>query len=304
MMACLVWLAGCGGRRQPVVAGQPMVREVAGGVTYREFPEGGPLSPNSEAHVLDADLAAGGIAIRVAAERPVTMGGRVYGDSYSVMEWCRRAGAIGGVNGGFFGVTDGGRKEVIGLLARDDEVVASGRIVRSPKDPDRRFVRCVFGVTSEGLPHIGWSVGVRGRAAMLTEYSTALNPTSQAFWKAASAVACGPRLLKDGKTCVTDGDERLVSPGMLRRTFIGYDLEGGKPRHLVLGIGTAMTFGDVAAFLKRYFRETHGTACAEAMCLDGGSSTQMAYRVPTGYQEARPALTTVPTAVLIMPKAR
>ncbi len=76
-------------------------------------------------------------------------------------------------------------------------------------------------------------------------------------------------------------------------------MENGKPRHLVLGIGTAMTFPDAAAFSPRYFKAAHGSACAEAMCLDGGSSTHMAYRVPTGYADARPALTTVPTAILV-----
>jgi hypothetical protein len=297
----LVLLAGCAGR-SPLSSGVPRASTslVADGVAYVEVPAGDALSPGSDAHVLEVDLRRA--AVEVVAEPAEAVKGRLYGECYTVLEWCRRRGALGGVNGGFFGATDGSRKEVIGLLATGGEVRGSGRLVRSPSNPDRRFVRCVFGVDPEGAPRIGWAVGQRGRGALLTEYDTPLNPVSQSYWTAASAVACGPRLIKGGRPLVTDRDERLVSPPALRRTFIGYDVVDGKPRHVALGIGLSMTFQDAAAFLQRYFRQKHGTACAEAMCLDGGSSTQMAYRIPTGYEAVRPTGVTVPTAILILPR--
>jgi exopolysaccharide biosynthesis protein len=274
---------------------------VAEGVAHRAFPEGDPLTGASEAHVLDIDLKTPGIALKIAAEGTVTTKGRTYGESYTVMEWCRRENALAGINGGFFGANDGFKKEVLGLLVSDGEILSSGRVVRSQTNPDRRFVRCVFGLKPDGTPRIGWAVGRRGRGALLTEYETPLNPTTQSYWTAGSAVACGPRLINGCKIQVSDRDERLVSPPALRRTFVGFDVENGKPRHLVLGIGSAMTFQDAAAFLQRYFRETHGTDCAEAMCLDGGSSTQLSYRIPTGFVDARPTGVTVPTAILVVP---
>lgn len=304
-LSAIVSLAACSrhaNQPRPLAVARPPARLLAPGVTYRQYPEGDPLTPATEAHVLDIDLRSPGVGIKIVADRMEMAKGRLYGDCYTVMDWCRRTGAIGGVNGGFFGTTDGRKKEVIGLLATEGEILASGRLVRSHNSPDQRFVRCVFGVTPEGVPKIGWAVGQRGRGALLTDYAAPVNPASQTYWQAACAVACGPRLLKGGSVNVTDRDERLVSPPALRRTFVAFDIENGKPRHLALGIGTAMTFQDAAAFLQRYFRETHGTANAEAMCLDGGSSTQMAYRVPTGYADVRPTSVTVPTAILIVPR--
>lgn len=275
---------------------------VTSGLVYREFPTGDALSPVSDAAVLDLDLQKSDLKLRIAVEKDEAVNGRTYAASNTVREWCRQAEALGGVNGGFFGTTDGTRKETIGLLATEGVIRSSGRLVRSPEHPERQFARCVFGLDGEGTPHIGWAVGQRGRGALLTEYSTPLNPISACFWKADAAVACGPRLVEAGRVNVTDRQERLVSPPPLRRTFVAYSLEKGKPRHLVLGIANAMTFENVASFLQSYFRAYHGTACAEAMCLDGGSSTQLAYRTPTGYSNAIAGRVTVPTALLIVKK--
>jgi hypothetical protein len=293
-----ILLVGCNGRPLvPAGGSRQFVAIVAPGVSYVEVPAGSALSQTSDASVLDVDLRQ--VSVEVASESRDVVKGRLYGESYTVLDWCRRTDALGGVNGGFFGTTDGSKKEVIGLLAAGGEVRGSGRIVRSPSNPDRRFVRCVFGIMPDGTPRIGWSVGQRGRAALLTEYDTPLNPVAQTYWTASAAVACGPRLIRGGKLSVTDRDERLVSPPPLRRTFVGYDVVDGRPRHLALGIGMSMTFHDAAAFLQRYFHEKHGTACAEAMCLDGGSSTQMAYRIPTGFASVPPTGVTVPTAILV-----
>jgi exopolysaccharide biosynthesis protein len=133
----------------------------------------------------------------------------------------------------------------------------------------------------------------------LTEYSTPLNPTRQQYWEVTSAVACGPRLIQGGKIKVSDRDERLAHAAAVARTFVGYSVENGKPRRLVLGVGMAMTFGEAAGFLDRYFRKYHGTGCAEAMCLDGGASSQLVYQEGSSYVEARQTLVTVPTAVVV-----
>jgi hypothetical protein len=263
----------------------------------RTFEPGG-LAGVSGAAVLDLDLAAG-LRAHVAAANVKLTDGRVFGDARTVREWCQSTGALAGVNGGFFGLTQRERKEVIGLLAIDGAVASAGRMVRSPTNRSRRFVRSVLGFDSEGMPHIGWAVGQRGRAGILTEYLTPLNPTRQRFWTVDSAVACGPRLIQNGRIAVTDRQERLVNPPPLRRTFAGYNVMSGKPRFLVLGIAESMTFQNVAGFLDRYFRKYHETPCAEAMCLDGGASSQLAYRAKGALEDISETDVTVPSAVLV-----
>jgi exopolysaccharide biosynthesis protein len=280
-------------------AGRPVLQTVAPGVSYHEFAEGDPLAGSSAAHILDIDLAAPGVAVRIAAKNPKLQKGRVYGDALLVREWCAEQGAVGGINGGYFGLTDGARKEVIGLLATDGVIRTAGQIVHSKDHPPKRFVRSVFGLDEQGKPHIGWAVGQRGRGALLTEYVAPLTPAKERFWKVRCAVGCGPRLIMGGQNHITDHEERLVSAPPLKRTFVGYSLENGKPRHLVLGIGLSMTFADTASFLQKYFLRQYKVRCAEAMCLDGGSSTQLVYRGPGGYADTRPTPVTVPTAILV-----
>src|SRR5437763_1486670 len=100
-----VLVAGCG--RLPTTAGGGRRSEesVAMGVSYVDIAAGDPLSPASDAHVLDVDLSQA--AIDIASEARDVAKGRLYGESYTVMDWCRRTDALGGVNGGFFGTTDG-----------------------------------------------------------------------------------------------------------------------------------------------------------------------------------------------------
>jgi hypothetical protein len=295
----LLILAGCSRAPQkPKTAGPAAVneREVAPGVMYRHFPAEGANYGAPDAFVLDVDLRAPGVSVRVASDNPAPNRGPVYADSYTVSDWCARCGAVAGINGGFFGQTDGARKEVVGLLATDGILRASGRVVRRG---GRRIVRCVLGFDAKGTPRIGWAVGERGRVARLTDYAAPLNPAKRRSWNVSSAVACGPRLIRAGRKNITDREERLVSPPPLRRTFVGYSVENGRPRHLVLAVGLAMTFSDAADFLQQYFRQYHQQECAEAMALDGGASSQLVYRTANGYADAAPTFVAVPTAILV-----
>ena len=301
---CLTALVGlpCGcGREQGDIVWSRGERRVAPGVIVRTIPRGG-IAGESDAAVIEVDLSAAQVQCRVAAEDVRIEQGRVYGAARTVREWCRRQNAVAGINGGFFGLTSGGRKEIIGLLARNERVESSGKLVRSPRDPRRRFVRAVLGFDRSGMPHIGWAVGQRGRAAMLTEYLQPLNPVRQQFWTVDSAVACGPLLIRNGRIGVTDREERLASPPPLRRTFAAYSINAGRPKRLVLGIGESMTFADAASFLDRYFRERFGTPPEAAMCLDGGASSQLSFRKDGDIADVRPTGVSVPTAILVIPK--
>src|SRR5579872_3221763 len=68
----------------PVIPTRPSDRAVGPGVVYREFARGDSLSPASDAAVLDVDLRAPGIGVRVAAENTAVYRGRVYADCYTV----------------------------------------------------------------------------------------------------------------------------------------------------------------------------------------------------------------------------
>ncbi len=295
----LLTIVGCNRPQSDPATERSTEIQVAKGVIVRSIPIDG-LAGESAAALIDIDLSTANIRTQVVAQNVKVEKGRVFADARTVKDWCQAKNALAGINGGFFGVTRQDRKEVIGLLAREETIVSSGKVVRSPRNPNRRFVRCVLGFDKEGAPHIGWAVGQRGRAAMLTEYLEPLNPVRQRFWTVDSAVACGPRLIWNGRIAVTDKEERLVSPPPFRRTFAAYSLQSGKPRHLVLGIAESMTFQDVGAFLERYFRRYHNTPCAEAMCLDGGASSQLSYRTQQGLTDIRPVNITVPTAILIL----
>jgi hypothetical protein len=288
---------------------------VAQGVEYHYLPEGSYFVQGkaSDALLLDVDLRTPGIHIDLATENVGKQsGGAVAGVAHTVREWCIQRQALGGINGGFFGKTEGDSKEIMGLLMTEGQVRNPGRKVRSPSNPANQFVRAALGFTANGTPRIGWLTSDRDNGVHAV--NRPLNPTANQVWNLRSALACGPRLIADGDLVLTDRQERLVSPRSLPRTFVAYDVEGkgrnARPRHLVMGVAMEMTFADVAACMQRYFRTVHHTECADALCLDGGSSSQLIYRdaqQPTAqdaYIDARPGFVTVPTALLIRQDSR
>jgi exopolysaccharide biosynthesis protein len=118
-------------------------------------------------------------------------------------------------------------------------------------------------------------------------------------WPTRSSLAGGPRLISDGRVNVADRMERLASPRALPRSFIGYALSRSGRRHLVLATATAFTYQDAARFLEGYFRREYDLPCEEAMCLDGGPSSQLAYRVNGEVRPALKADVPAPTCILI-----
>ncbi len=292
---------------------------VSDGVEYRYFAEGSPMvnTSESDALVLDVDLTSHSVRLQVAADSPVRRkGGKVFGISHTVRDWCVMNGAIGGVNGGFFGQTDGDNKQAEGLLAVEGKVYNSGRWIKSTRRPGESFLRCALAIRSDGSPQIGWAT-CQADGEMLM-YDRPLSPARSRSFNVSSAVACGPRLVVNGSEQVSDETERLVSSLALPRTFVAYDytkeLHSGerKPHHFVMGIAMQMNYHEVARFLQSYFRKHHDAECGEAMCLDGGSSSQLVYHAPShnnhsvtekaadDWIDARPSRVTVPTALLVL----
>jgi len=300
---------------------QSQAVQVSKSVVYRYFAEGSELLEpcGSDALVLDVDLTASDTHLEVAADSPVRRkGGKVFGLSHTVRDWCAMSGAIAGVNGGFFGETDGVNKQAEGLLVVGGKVYNSGRWIKSTRRPGESFLRCALAVRRDGAPQIGWATcQPDGEMRM---YDRPLSPAGSRSFGISSAVACGPRLIAAGGQAISDEKERLVSSLALPRTFVAYDYardnQTGKPKphHFVMGIAMQMTYHDVARFLQNYFRKQHNAECAEAMCLDGGSSSQLVYRASTrgstgragaapseeDWIDARPSHVTVPTALLVV----
>ncbi len=291
---------------------------VSKAIEYRYFAEGSQAvaQADSDALVLDIDLTSPAVKLEVAADSPIRRrGGKVFGVSHTVRDWCALNGAIAGVNGGFFGQTDpdGVNKQAEGLLVVGGKVYNSGRWVKSTRKPGESFLRCALGIRSDGSPQIGWAT-CQSDGEMLM-YDRPLSPAGSRSFSISSAVACGPRLVVAGKEQISDDKERLVSSLALPRTFVAYDdvrdshTGARRPHHFIMGIAMQMTYHEVAQFLQNYFHKQHSAECAEAMCLDGGSSSQLVYQSPLhsksvrtaeDWIDARPSHVTVPTALLVM----
>jgi hypothetical protein len=259
----------------------------------------------SRVALLDVDLACPGVRVEVAAaDATRRSSGCSDGAAHTVADWCRQTGAIGAINGGFFGRDVGaGRKEIVGLLKLEGELYA-----RAPRywgrgtgrrDVNAAHAHSALGFAPDGRPAIDWVVSDPRRPKRLLAFEQPEGLRAGLPWEVESGLAGGPRLIARGQVRVSDRTERLASHGLLPRTFIGYAAREGEPRHLVLGVATAMTFEDAARFLDGYFRRFHGLPCAEAMCLDGGPSSQLAYRERGVLHEAQSSDVTVPTCLLV-----
>ncbi|MDX1933539.1 MAG: phosphodiester glycosidase family protein [Capsulimonadales bacterium] len=254
--------------------------------------------------LLDVDLKVADVRPVVVAENIERRRNNFIGDCKTVREWAEKYQAIGGINGGFFGDTYdqlGRRKQIVGLAVAEGKVIAPSDIVTSTRPPQQRFLRSVVGFTRAGLPEIAYGMGsLRGR---VYRYRTGINPTGGALWNLRYGIGCGPRLFQGGTRRVADRDERLLSPGKLHRSFVAYDIgEDGFPYHLVLGRADAMDFADVADYLELHFRRVHSRPPQEAMCLDGGPSSQLVFRRGQTLEDAEPTGVLVPTALLLVPR--
>jgi hypothetical protein len=255
----------------------------------------------SPVELLDIDLATPGVSVRVHAREVVPGGGawRV-ADSFSLPVWCRLTGAVGGINGGFFGAeVEPGRKEVIGLAQVEGKILSPAARYRSRGPRRVRYAHSALGLDARGRPRIDWVSASRRDARRLLCFDRPEDLTNGRPWATRSAVAGGPRLIHDGQVAVSARGERLASPGARSRSFVGYASPAhGRPR-LVLATASALSYRDAADFLAAYFRQEHNIACEQAMCLDGGTSAQLAYRQGSRCIPAGPGALAVPTCVLV-----
>ena len=253
--------------------------------------------------LLDVDLLSASVVPAVVASRIERRGGNYVGDAQTVRDWAAQYGAVGGLNGGYFGDTYdavGRRKQIVGLAVVDGVTVAPGEGAVSRTTPGPLHLRSAVGFRSDGTPEIVWAKG--GIKKPLQQFAAPTLPAAHAAWTVRSAVACGPRLYVGGVRRITDRDEWLVSPGKLPRAFIAYDRDLGKPHHLVVGRADTMDYGDLATYLGEYFAREHHSTPREAMCLDGGPSAQLVYRNGATLEDAEPTGVLVPTAILLVPR--
>ncbi|MFN3649243.1 MAG: phosphodiester glycosidase family protein [Armatimonadota bacterium] len=249
--------------------------------------------------VLEIDLRSPGLRVELAADDIAVREGKITGRARTVPEWLEETGAVAGVNGGFFGADVGEEfKEIRGLLKRDGRVRVAAPRYRSEQS-GTEFARCALGFTREGEPRMAWVTSAPGDPQSLRAHPEPETGDSYRRWSVEQALACGPRLIRDGEVEVTYRGERLASPGALPRTFLGYGGKADRATHLVLCTAEAMEFEGCAEFLARYFREELGFPCRQAMCLDGGASTQAAWRDGSDVRSEFDYGTTVPTAILI-----
>lgn len=304
----LLLVSGVLGCRHPsppaTAAPGPATDELAVGVVHRALPTG----DGQGIDLIDVDLGRASVTIGVATEGVKMVRGSVTGAAYTPHEWLDRTGALAAVNGGYFGAEVApGRKEFVGLLVQGGRVRHAAPPLEghgSAAVPAGRYVRSAFGVTRAGAPAIAWAATEPGRPQSLRAYArpaaTRLRPDG--VWRAETAVGCGPRLIRGGRVVTTDRLERLVSPGPEPRTFVAYDRgPGGRPAHFVLGMASGMAYRDLADWLRGYFPQYDHTPAADAMCLDGGASTQLSYRQGGAVRSPRETGVTVPDAVVLLP---
>ena len=278
-----------------------MTAEVlAPGITHRAIPTG----PNSGIDVIDDDLSAARAHWSLLTQGITAVHGLVVGQAHTPGEWLERTQGLAAVNGGYFGPYEdaSGRKDFIGLLVLKGKVRHAAPPLSgqgSPTLPHGHYVRSAFGLTSGGEPRIVWAATRLGKPQTIDTYDGPMGK-SRSAWRITQAVGCGPMLIAGGHVVVTDTRERLVSPGQRPRTFVAYDRVDGQALHFIVGTASAIDFRSLANWIAGYFRRVHGTGAEAAMCLDGGASTQMTYRVAGAVQSPRETGVTVPDALVLL----
>lgn len=268
-------------------------KRLAKGVTLHRVKHGA-----STMRAIRVDLAEPGVKVEVAAEEIAFREGRITGRAHAVTDWIARRGAVAGINGGFFGESVGKEfKEIVGLCKIDGKVRSAGPTFHSKRN-GKDYVHAAFGLTREAEPRIDWVNSVKGSPQSLRSHVGAEISGRGSEWSVWQAIGCGPRLVRNEKVDVTARAERLLSAGELPRTFLGVGGEG-KSRRLVLAIADGAEFETCAAFMVDFFRTHCGVPCRDAMALDGGASTSMAWREGSTVDVSPPLAATVPTAVLV-----
>ena len=307
LLLCLL-LSGCAPHMNsahdaPVAADSAAVSAdiLAPGVVHRAIP----TRAGAGIDLVDIDLAKSRCRLTIQTRGITMAGGHVVGQAFTPHEWLSRTHGLMAVNGGYFGQEDlAGRKELVGLLVQKGRVRHSAPPLLGSGSPTIRrgqYVRSAFGLMPDGTPSIAWAATGLGHLHTVSAYAGPMSHKRLA-WPIADAVGCGPTLIADGKTFVTQYQERLVSPGPKPRTFVAYDGPGGHPRHLVVGMASGADFQELAAFLACYFPRYDSSRAQAAMCLDGGASTQMTYTLNGAAQSPRETGMTVPDALVLLPE--
>ena len=306
LFLCLVplcLLPGCSPRTTAAHAASPVPSVADGdtlapGVVHRAIP----LTADTGIDVIDLDLGRAQAQWNIETRGIQMANGRVVGRSFTPRDWLTRLDGLAAVNGGYFGAEDAqGRKGFVGLLVQKGRVRHAAPPLHGEGSPTIRkgqYVRSAFGLASDGTPGIVWAATETGKPQSLHTFAAPMGRRG-AEWRIAQAVGCGPTLISAGRVVVTQYQERLVSPGPRARTFVAYDMVAGKPRHLLVGTASGADFRALAAFLAAYFPRYDGTRAEAAMCLDGGASTQMTYRVGGALQSPRETGVTVPDALVL-----
>lgn len=308
MPAVMCLLAGCSTRPRlaaahgtpastPAAAGDDVL---APGVVHRAIPLG-----DGGVDLIDVDLVRSRARLTLQTSGIRLSGGSVVGRADTPRAWMEKTGGLAAVNGGYFGGEDAqGRKEFVGLLVQKGRVRhAAPPLMGQGSATIRRgrYVRSAFGLIRNGTPQITWAATRPGHFQNITAYAAPMGQSVGA-WEVRDAVGCGPTLIFQGRVVVTQYGERLVSPGPRARTFVAYDAPGGRPAHLVFGIASGADFYALAAFLIGYFPRSDGSRAGAAMCLDGGASTQMTYRLGGTVRSPRETGVTVPDALVLLPR--
>lgn len=291
-------MAPAGTRPRAGAAPPPDGQVVATGIVVRRERHG-----LLAVRVIEVDLAAPGVRVEVAAGEIALRSGQVTGRARTLPAWLRATGAVAGINGGFFGTAVGGEyRGIVGLLKREGRVRAAAPVYRA-RPSGRGYARAALGFTRAGRPYVAWVTSRPGDPQQLRRHPEPDQLEPARPWHVHQALACGPRLLREGKIEVTDRAERLVSAGPLPRTFVGFGGPGGAaaapPRYLLLCAADGMEFTECARFLREYFPRRGLGACREGMALDGGGSTQAAWRERGAVSADPDPGTAVPTALLV-----
>ena len=283
--------------RPPAMTGDLL----APGVVHRAIP----LTADTGIDVIDVDLDRAQARWTFATRGIQKVNGLVVGKAFTPRDWLTQLGGLAAVNGGYFGMYEDaqGRKDFVGLLVQKGRVRHAAPPLHGQGGATIRrgqYVRSAFGLTAGGVPQIVWAATDMGHTQSLHTFAAPMG-RRRAAWHVAQAVGCGPTLISGGRMVVTQYQERLVSPGARPRTFVAYDRVNGRPKHLLVGTASGTDFHALAAFLVGYFPRHDGTRAEAAMCLDGGASTQMSYRVNGVLQSPRETGVTVPDALVLVP---
>jgi len=273
---------------------------LAPGVVHRAIP----LAADTGVDVIDVDLDSAQAHWAIKTRGIKMVDGRVVGESLTPRDWLIRLGGLAAVNGGYFGAEGAaGSKEFVGLLVQNGKVRHAAPPLHGQGSPTIRrgqYVRSAFGLAADGTPSIAWAATDAGHPQSLHTFAAPMGRRGAA-WRVAQAVGCGPTLISAGRIVVTQYQERLTSPGPRPRTFVAYDLVNGRPRHLLVGTASGADFRALAAFLAAYFPRYNGTRAEAAMCLDGGASTQMTFKLNGALQSPLETSVSVPDVLVLLP---